>query len=80
MQRWTDKVISIAYLRNAPIPVAARFKAWVCGRSLAGTAGSNPAWGTGVVSVVCCQTEVSVSGGSLVQKSSIECGVSDRDR
>jgi hypothetical protein len=26
-----------------PIPVAARSKTWVCGRSLAGIAGSNPA-------------------------------------
>ena len=25
-----------------PVPVAARSKAWVCGRSLAGIAGSNP--------------------------------------
>jgi len=25
-----------------PIPVAARSKAWVCGRSLAGIVGSNP--------------------------------------
>ena len=31
-----------------PIPVAARSKAWVCGRSLAGIAGSNPAGGMGV--------------------------------
>ena len=26
-----------------PLPVAARSRAWVCGRSLAGIAGSNPA-------------------------------------
>jgi hypothetical protein len=26
-----------------PIPVAAWYKAWVCGLSLAGSAGSNPA-------------------------------------
>jgi hypothetical protein len=26
-----------------PVPVAARSKAWVCGRSLAGIVGSNPA-------------------------------------
>jgi len=38
-----------------PIPVAARFKAWVCGRSLAGIAGSNPAGGM----VVCCQVQIS---------------------
>jgi hypothetical protein len=31
-----------------PIPVAARSKAWVCGRSLAGIVGSNPAGGMDV--------------------------------
>jgi len=31
-----------------PIPVAARSKAWVCGRSLAGIAGSNPVGGMDV--------------------------------
>jgi hypothetical protein len=31
-----------------PIPVAARSKAWVCGLSLAGIAGSNPSGGMGV--------------------------------
>jgi hypothetical protein len=35
--------------------VAARFKAWVCGHSLAGVLDSNPAGGMDViVSVVCC--------------------------
>jgi len=31
---------------TVPIPVAARSKTWICGRSLAGTAGCNPvrAW------------------------------------
>ena len=47
-----------------PVPVTARSKAWVCGRSLAEILGSNP---TGVVdvcmllSVVCCQVEVSAT-------------------
>jgi hypothetical protein len=49
---------------NSPelIPVAARSNAWVCGRSLAGIVGSNlaGAW-TLVVSVVCCQVELSAS-------------------
>jgi hypothetical protein len=47
-----------------PIPVAARSKAWVYGRSLAGIVGSNPTEGMDVcvVFVVCCQVEVSVSG------------------
>ena len=31
-----------------PIPVAERSKAWVCGRSLVGIAGSNPAGGMDV--------------------------------
>jgi hypothetical protein len=31
-----------------PIPVAARSKAWVCGRLLAGIVGSNPAYGMDV--------------------------------
>jgi len=46
-----------------PVPVAARSKACVCGRSLAGIVGSNPTGGHGylsVVSVVCCQVEVSL--------------------
>ena len=43
-----------------PIPVIARGKTWVCGRSLAGIVGSNPA---GVMDV-CCECCVS-SGGDL---------------
>ena len=45
-----------------PIPVAVHSKALVCGRSLAGIVGSNPAVGHGclsVVSVGCCQVDVS---------------------
>jgi hypothetical protein len=48
-----------------PIPVASRYKAWVCGRCLARITGSNPAGGNGclsLVSAVCCQVEVSASG------------------
>jgi hypothetical protein len=37
-----------------PIPVAARFMVWVCGRSLAGTVGSNPARAWIFVSCECC--------------------------
>jgi len=40
-----------------PIPIAARSKAWACGRSLTGIVGSNPAGGVKVcllLSVVCC--------------------------
>ena len=35
-------------LYEVVIPVVARSKAWVCGRLLVGTAGSNPAGGTDV--------------------------------
>jgi len=55
-----------------------RVKPNFCGRSLAGIGivGSNPpppeAW-MFVVSIVCCQVEVSVTGRSLVQKSPTEC-------
>ena len=41
-----------------PIPVAARSKAWVCGRSLAGNVGSNPAGGMDVCVVCCIRTVV----------------------
>ena len=65
-----------------PIPVAARSKAWVCCRLPARTAGSNS---TGdiksvpPVSVVCCHVEVSATGRSLLQRSPIECGMSECD-
>jgi hypothetical protein len=51
---------------------------WPCGRSLAGIVGSHPAEGMDVslVSVVCCQVEVSATGWSLVQRSPTDCGVS----
>ena len=58
--------------------MAVRSKAWVCGRFFAGIAGSNPTGGhlcLPVVSVVCCQVEVSASAWSLVYKSPTECGV-----
>ena len=37
-----------------PIPVAARSETWVCGRSLAGVAGSNAALSWISVSFECC--------------------------
>jgi hypothetical protein len=45
--------------------VAARSKAQVCGHSLVGIVGSNPARGHGylsLVSFVCCQVEVTALG------------------
>ena len=62
-----------------PIPVAERSKAKVCGQSHAGVVGSNPAEGMDVsflLSVVCCQVEVSATGRSLVQRSRTACDVS----
>ena len=60
------------------IPMSARSKAWVCGRSLAVIPGLYSTGGHGclsVVSVVCCQVDVSVSGRSLVRWSHTEYGV-----
>jgi hypothetical protein len=77
-----------------PIPVAARSRAWVCGRSLAGMVVSKPAGRMDVcVLYVCvhvcvcvyvcvcvfCQVQVSASGWSLVQRTPTECGVSECD-
>ena len=64
----------LSFKSDVPIPVAARYKAWVCGHSLAGIAGSNPtddidvclSW---VLCVVYCQVEVSAKDWSLIQRS-----------
>ena len=56
--------ISFPMKRCKAVPVTARSKAWVCGRSPAEIVGSNPIGGHGclsVVSVVCCQVEVSAT-------------------
>jgi hypothetical protein len=46
------------------VSLAVLFKMWVCGRSLAGIVGSNPARGMDVCPLcwVCCQVVVSASG------------------
>jgi hypothetical protein len=53
-------------LVSSPVPVAAPSNTWVCGRWLAGIAGSNPVGGMNIslslVSIVCCQVQVSASG------------------
>jgi hypothetical protein len=56
------------------IPLVSRFQAWVCGCSFIGIAGSNPAgaW-MSLVSVLCLQAEVSMTGRSLVQRSPNIC-------
>jgi hypothetical protein len=62
--------------------VAVLSKTWVCCRSLTRIVGSNPTRGMDVclslVSVVCCQVEVSATSWSLVQRSLTECGVSKK--
>ena len=62
---------------SMPIPVAARSKAWICGRSLAGIVGSNPAYAW---RFVCCEycvlyvhVEVCSTGWSLVQRNPADC-------
>jgi len=62
-----------------PILVTMQSEAWVCGHSLVGIAGSNPVGGMDLVSVVCCQVEVSATGRSLFQRSPTDCGVSECD-
>jgi hypothetical protein len=59
--------------------VAARSKAWVCGRLLAGIAGSDPA-GVGLdVCSECCVLPRAFLGRSFVQKSPSDCSVSECD-
>ena len=58
-------------------PVAEQSKKWVCDRSIATIAGSNPT-GYGCLSlanVVCCQVEVSATDRSRLQRCPTECGV-----
>ena len=62
IQCWSELMfVIIPAVSLVHLLVAARSKAWVCGRSLAGIVGSNPVGVYGCfspVSVVCCQVEV----------------------
>ena len=63
-----------------PIPVSKLSEVGVCRLSLAGIAGSHPAGGWGclyLVSIVCCQVEVSATGRFLDQRNPSDCGVSE---
>jgi len=67
--------------KRCEVPITGTARSRGC--SLAGIVGSNPAGGHGclsLVSVVCCQVEVSASGLSFVQRSHTECGMSECDR
>ena len=69
------------YSNIKPIRVAAQSKASVCGRSLAGIAGSNPARGIDVCILrvlVCHQVEISATGQSFVQWSHTECDLAQQ--
>jgi hypothetical protein len=60
-------------------PMAAESMVWVYGRSIAGTAGSNPVWEqrcVSVVSVVRRRVRVPATDVSFVQKVLTACGVS----
>ena len=63
------------------MPVAARPEAWVCGRSLAGIAGSNPAEGMDVCHERCMLSGRGLCFGLITRpEESAECGVSECDR
>jgi hypothetical protein len=63
-----------------PIPLAARSKVWVCGRSLVGIAGSNPAGGKDVCCECCVLSGRGLCDGLItVQSSPTDCGVSEYD-
>jgi hypothetical protein len=51
---WSVQIFSCHYICLPPIPDSAWSKAWVCGRSLAGMAGSNPVVAWMSVSCGCC--------------------------
>ena len=74
-------ILFLSIFVRSPIAVTLRSKAWVCGRLLAGIAGSNPARGMNVCLfiVVCFQVDVSVTSRSLVQRSLTYCVVSECD-
>ena len=64
-----------------PILVAARSKAWVCGRPLAWIAGSNPAGAWMFVSCKCCLLSGGLCIGLITRpEESYRYGVSECDR
>jgi hypothetical protein len=61
--------------------MAARSRAWFCGRTLAGTVGWNPVGGMDVslMSDACCRVQVSAMGRSFVWRSHTESDVCECD-
>jgi hypothetical protein len=83
LMKWTKAhylcTIMWKYVKLLSIPVAERSKVWVCSRSPAGIAGSNPAGGMDgcPLWVLCvCQVQVSATSWSLVQRTATDCGAS----
>jgi hypothetical protein len=74
-------VICVLYIILWPIPVVARSKACVRGRSIAGIAGSNPAGDMDACLsyVLCAEVDISALGRLFVQKSPTQCDLSDID-
>jgi len=76
MSNYTTSQKKKANPSHKPVPVAARSKAYICGRSGGWDHGfESHRWHgcLSVVSVVCCQVEVSATGWSLVQRSPTDC-------
>ena len=62
--------VCLVFKTFRPIPVAAGSKVWIYSRLLAGLqVRTQPGAWMSLVSVVCCQVEVSATGRSLVQES-----------
>jgi hypothetical protein len=73
----TVQIINLLQQIDWQVPEAVWSKAWVCGRSSAVIAGFEFSRENGrlsVLSVVCCQVDVSASGWSLVYSSPTDCG------
>jgi len=77
--RYYQKAVGAAMFSSIKDKLAGPSGRAVYGRSPPEIVGSNPTGGMdvlSVVSVVCCQVEVSATGWSLVQRSPTECGAS----
>ena len=77
-----NSVLVLKLFMLAMIPVTTPFKAWVCGRSLRGIAGSNLGVANGCLSLVTvgsCEVDVCAWGWSIGQRSPAGCGVSECD-
>ena len=77
---WAQGRVFLILNLTVLISVAARSKAWVCGRPVAGIGKVESRRGHGclsLVSFVCCQVQCPVTGRSPDHMSPTECGVSE---